>query len=325
MKKEELLTAIRNGLTQGIVTKNDIVELLQLERLPKQTTTHFSLGFSKVFYFIGALIVFSGISVLIGQSWSQLNPFARVLCTLVFAIVAYVSGELLTKEEKYGVAGTAFHLIAGLTFPIGILVLFYEMGYPVSGAGIQSFVAWLLFLFYVGALLLRKKGIFLFFSIIYGVLFFFGFTTFLIDANPVFTSSTFEEYRLLIIGLSLGFLGYYLSYTRYAHFSEILYGFSTLFSLGAMLLLTDWEPKQNYYWELGFPFMVALALYLSVRLRVNSILLIGTFFLMSYIAKITGEYFSGTLGWPFSLMLCGIAFIGIGYYSFRLHKEYISQ
>jgi hypothetical protein len=47
--------------------------------------------------------------------------------------------------------------------------------------------------------------------------------------------------------------------------------------------------------------------------------------LIFYILKLTGEYFTSGLGWPLSLVLAGLAIIGIGYYAVKLNKKYLVQ
>jgi len=125
--------------------------------------------------------------------------------------------------------------------------------------------------------------------------------------------------------LSYLFFGYYFSSTKQKDLSGVLYGFGNLFFLGAALALGGWKPSQNIFWEMIFPGLVFAVLLLSVHLKSKPFLTFGTIFLMAYILKITGEYFSGTLGWPVSLMICGIALIGIGYYAFSLNKKYLSS
>ena len=156
----------------------------------------------------------------------------------------------------------------------------------------------------------------------YATCFFFAFTNFLIGTSP-FNDVQFLEYRFLIVGVSYGFLGHYFASTIQRSLSSSLYGFGSFFALAASLALGGWMPDQNVLWEVAFPGLVFLTLYLSVHVKSKPLLTSGTFFLMAYILKITGEYFSGTLGWPFSLMLCGIALIATGYYAFSLNKKYL--
>jgi len=325
MDKQQLLSSIAELSSQNLITKDEVLQAFENEKEEKSNTLARKLGVSEVLYFIGGFIVFIGIAILIGQNWSTLNSFTRILVTLGFGIVSYLIGVLFNKEEKYGAVGYAFHLIAALVIPLGLSIVLDEAGYNNTSSVAQSFIAGVLFVMYLASFLVFKKPIFTFFTIAYATWFFFSFTNFFIGSNPYFADIKFYEYRFLLIGLSYLFLGYYFSSTEQRDLTGALYGFGNLFFLGAALALGGWKPSQSIFWEMLFPGLVFAVLLLSVRLKSKSFLTFGTIFLMVYILKITGEYFSGTLGWPLSLMVCGIVLIGIGYYAFTLNRKYLSS
>src|SRR5258706_1899260 len=324
MEKQQVLSSITELSSQNLITKDEIVHAFEGGKGKKSSSLTRDMGLSEVLYFIGGFIVFLGIAVLISQHWSELNPFTKIFTTLGFGIIAYLVGVLLNREEKYGEVGYAFHLIAALVIPLGLGIVFDQAGYNASTTGIQSLIAGILFVMYIASYYVFKKPIFTFFSIAFATWFFFGFTSFIIGSNPYFGDIKFFEYRFLVVGLTYVLLGYYFSSTIQKDLSGTLYGAGSLFSLGAAFALGGWQPSQNVVWELLLPGMIFIAFLLSVHLKSKVFLTFGTAFLMVYILKITGEYFSGTLGWPLSLMICGIALIGIGYYAFTLNKKYIT-
>ena len=324
MEKQELLSTVTSLSKQNLISKDELIQAFENGREKKSSALTKDMGISEVLYFIGGFIVFVGIAVLIYQNWSTLNSFTKILTTLGFGTVAYFVGVLLNKEERYGAVGYAFHLIGALVIPLGLGVTFDQAGFNASTPGTQSLIAGILFAMYISSYFVFKKPIFTFFSIAYATWSFFALTSFLIGSNPYFADIKFYEYRFLMVGISYLCLGYYLSFTEQKELSGALYGFGTLFSLGAALALGGWKPSQDVLWEVIFPGLVFVILFLSVHLKSKAFLTFGTIFLMVYILKITGEYFSGTLGWPLSLMICGIALIGIGYYAFSLNKKYLS-
>ncbi len=324
MDKESVLSAITSFSSQNLITQAEVVHAFEAGRKKDISTLTRDLGLSEVLYFIGGFIVFVGVAVLIWQNWSSLNIFTKILATLGFGIAAYLIGVLLHKEEKYGAVSYAFHLIAALVIPLGLGVVFDQVGFNTSSAGIQSLIAGVLLAMYISSYFVFKKPIFTFFSIAYATWFFFSFTNFLIGTNPYFADIKFYEYRFLLVGLSYVSLGYYFSSTSQKDLKGALYGFGVLFFLGAALGLGGWKPSQDVIWEVIYPGLLFAVLFLSVYLKSKSFLTFGTLFLMIYILKITGEYFSGTLGWPISLMICGITLIGTGYYAFNLNKKYFS-
>ncbi len=325
MEKQQLLSSLTALSSQNALTKEEVIRAFENGKEKKSTALSREMGLSEVLYFIGGFIVFIGIAVLIGQNWTTLNSFTKIFATFGFGVASYFVGVLLNKEEKYGAVGYAFHLIAALVMPLGLYVVFDQAGLSMSTPEMQSLIASILLTMYVASYAVFKKPIFTFFSIAYATWFFFAFTNFLIGSNPYFADMKFYEYRFLMVGLSYLFFGYYFSSTKQKDLSGVLYGFGNLFFLGAALALGGWKPSQNIFWEMIFPGLVFAVLLLSVHLKSKPFLTFGTIFLMAYILKITGEYFSGTLGWPVSLMICGIALIGIGYYAFSLNKKYLSS
>ncbi len=324
VNKESILSSITALSSHNLVTKDEVIRAYEGGRKDNTSSLTRDLGLSEVLYFIGGFIVFVGVAVLIWQNWSSLNTFTKILATLVIGVASYFVGVLLHKEEKYGAVSYAFHLIAALVIPLGLGVVFDQAGYNTSGTGTQSLIAGISLTMYISSYFVFKKPIFTFFSIVYTTWFFFAFTNFLIGANPYFADIKFYEYRFLLVGLSYVNLGYYFSSTSQKDLKGTLYSFGVLFFLGAALALGGWKPSQNVVWEAIYPGLLFGVLFLSVYLKSKSFLTFGTTFLMIYIFKLTAEYFSGTLGWPLSLMICGIALIGIGYYAFNLNKKYLS-
>ena len=79
---------------------------------------------------------------------------------------------------------------------------------------------------------------------------------------------------------------------------------------------------QNVFWELIFPGLALATLFVSVPLKAKSFLTFGALFLMSYILKITAEYFTSGLGWPLALVLAGLMLIAVGYLYVFIKKKY---
>lgn len=324
MDKEKVLLFITEVASQNLATKEEVVKAFEKGK-GESAVLNQNVGLSGILYFVGGFIVFIGVSILVSENWTLLGAFGRIFSTLGFAIMAYFIGVLLHKEERFGGVSYAFHLIAGLVFPIGLMALFDELHLNVNWDWTVSQISMILLALYLASSYVFKKPIFTFFSIIFSSWLFFSITNLMVSSNPMLMDMKFHEYRLLIVGVSYIALGYHLSFTNDHKLAGPLYGFGSLFALGAGLALGGWSPSQNMIWEVIYPAFISAALYLSVHLKSKSFLTFATIFLMAYILKITGEYFSNTIGWPFSLMICGIALIGVGYYAFTLNKKYISS
>jgi hypothetical protein len=61
-------------------------------------------------------------------------------------------------------------------------------------------------------------------------------------------------------------------------------------------------------------------LYLSVHLRTKALLTFGLLPLGAYLANITGEYCSDSIGWPLALIVLGLLLMGVGFLTFRLKR-----
>jgi hypothetical protein len=120
-------------------------------------------------------------------------------------------------------------------------------------------------------------------------------------------------------------MGYSFSKNERAPLSGFLYSFGILGVLGAALILGEWTPNQNVFWELIYPILVFGALFLSIHIKSKAFLIWGTIFLMAYILKITAEYFSTGLGWPLALVIAGLAMIGVGYMSISIKNKYLTN
>jgi hypothetical protein len=322
---EEISIAYGEGLAQfnnsGIVFSRDMAPSAPV--VPKEDALTRRMNFSDILYYVGAFIVFLGITVLLWQNWDELNSFARILATFGAALAAYVTGVLLSRQEKYESVGLAFHFIAALVFPIGIMVIFDSADIEVGTSGIQSWVSIILFSAYLASYWVFRKNVFIIFSIIFGTWFFYAFCNFLFgeidDFDKIF------EYLTLAIGICYIFLGYYFSkIDDKKGLKGFLYGFGSLFLLGSTLALGGWSPNQNSFWEIIYPGLIFGMIFLGIYLKSRGMLILSIIYLMIYILKITSEYFTGSLGWPLSLVIVGLALIGSGYYAFYLNKKYLT-
>lgn len=322
--KKEVLQYVKNLAAQEEVTKEELISAYEEGRgIEKKQISAKKISISEILYYIGGGIVFLGISILIAQNWSTLSFITKALTTLGTGIAAYFVGLLLSRDKKIEKVGLAFYLISALVMPLGLHVIFDNADFDISSYGSQSLISGIVFGVYLLSYIVFRKNIFTLFSIIFGTWFFFSLTSFLIADNPYFYDWKLYEYRVLVTGIVYILLGYSFSKTKHSLFSGFLYSFGILGFLGAALALGGWKPEQNIFWELVFPVLVFGALFMSVHIKSKAFLIWGTLFLMAYILKITSEYFSSGLGWPFTLVLAGLAMIGVGYMSFSIRRKYI--
>ena len=73
----------------------------------------------------------------------------------------------------------------------------------------------------------------------------------------------------------------------------------------------------------GAPANVAVAamLYACVRLQSRALLLTTVLAMLGFIGYLTAEHFVDSLGWPISLILMGVAFIGVATLAMRIKRQ----
>ena len=326
MNKQEVLEEVRRLSASQEISLQELTDAYSSTTVASAPATGLSqhIKSSEVFYYIGGLVVFLGISILLFQNWDFFNFPIKLLVTLGVALAMYVSGVLLASDEKYDALSTVFFMISALIMPVGLAILFDNLGLLVDTSSTQSIIAAVLLAMYVASYFAFQKQVFTVFNVIFGTWLFFAFTSFIVGPNAYSYDFHFFEYRFLITGIVYLFLGYYFAKLN-NRLSGPLYGFGTLFFLGAALALGGWTPNENVLWEIIFPALVIGLVYFSIYLRSSSILVFGAIYLMVYIMKITSEYFAQGIGWPFALMIAGFLLMFIGYFTVKLKKKYITH
>lgn len=324
-EKQKALEYIKNLAAQKLLTREELLGAFeQAAGSPRDHIFKVRLSMTEILYYIGGAIVCLGIAVLLWQNWSTLNVVTKITATLGSGLAAYIVGLVLGRDGKNEALSSAFYLISALVMPLGLHVTFQSAGFNIAGNSIQSLVSAILLATYLASYFVLKRSVFIVFSIIFGTWFFFAFTN-LLAGYSAFTDNTFSLYRVLTTGVSYILLGHSFSKTEKASLSGFLYGFGIFGFLGAALLLGGFGSNHNVFWEVIYLGLVFGTLFLSTTLKSNSFLVFGTLYLMAYILKITAEYFSKGLGWPFALVLAGLMLMGAGYLSVYLKRRYIPK
>jgi hypothetical protein len=325
MEKSALLQEVTSAAAQKSVTKDELVAAYNAGA-PQGDGALRHLNLSRVLYYIGGAIIVIGISVLISQNWDALSVPLRVIVTLGSAVAAYIMGVLFSRYDNFDDIGQAFYFISGLVAPIGLGVLVDSMGIQVGTTSVTLSLALVLFLVYLASFfLLKRRIVFMIFVIIFGTAVFHNLISLMIGGNPIADTAKLLEYRALAAGVAYLFLGYYFAKGSLSPLTGSLYAFGSIAFLGAAMALGGWSPDQNAFWELFYPVLVFGLIYTSVFVKSRALLIFGALFLIGYILKLTGEYFTSGLGWPLALVLAGLAVMLVGYYTVRINKKYLKK
>jgi len=323
--KEEIIQSIKSLAENNSISKEEIINAFNEVPRKEEQPVSKKLGMAEILYYIGGAIVFFGVVIFVQQNWNALNTFTRIISTLGSAVVAYLLAVFLGTNKKTENVSIAFHLIAALVLPMGLFITFHEAGLDIGTSGMQAFISMILTLVYIFSFVVLRKNIFILFSIIFSTWLFFSFTGYMIEGvNTISWVADFFSYRIMAVGLAYVLLGYYFSNNRRA-FSGFLYGFGVLGFLGSAMILQGWKPEQKLFWEIIYPGLIFVVLFLSVYIKSRAFLTFGTIFLMVYITKITAEYFSGSMGWPLSLVIIGFLLIASGYLFIFMKNRYMPK
>ncbi len=326
MDKQQLLAELKQLTFSGAISREEVLAVLPGDSLTQPDALKQHITLSEIMYYIGGGIVFLGICVLAYQNWDNFSSFIRIFVTLGSFIEAYVVGTLLYRYENLKKISQAFFLIAGCLAPLALNVVFKESGMDTSADSLQVLIYLISTSVFLGSLWFFRQTILLFFGIIFATALFHFLVNLLTGQNLTYQDSEkVLQYTFLVEGLAWMLIGYYLKNSLFKAITGTLYGFGVLAFLGSAMALGGWSPNQNAFWELVYPLLVFGVIFLSVYVKSKSFLVFGSLFLIGYILKLTGEYFSSGLGWPLALVLAGLAIMGVGYWAVKLNKQYFAE
>ncbi|NCC71237.1 DUF2157 domain-containing protein [bacterium] len=325
MNKNDLLSELSEKLKSGEISKEDLIRIssIQEEKNSEEENSIFSskLSMTKIFYIIGSVIVTAGVVFFIAQIWDDIGSFLRIFITLGFGFVFAFIGSTLVKKSELSDIGQIFHLIGGILIPIGFLVFINEMSLDNGTLWPFVWVFLLAFLIYFSITIIQKKTILTFFTIINGTIFTYLLIFALIENLQSSSVADIIVYLTMTVGISYLVLAHYFINT----WNKKLVGFMNFFGSGAFLGASFSRVFDSGIWQVVYFLIVFMGIYLAIELKSRAILFLSTIFLISHITYITSKYFADSLGWPITLIFLGFIFIGLGYFSLNISKNYIKK
>lgn len=130
-------------------------------------------------------------------------------------------------------------------------------------------------------------------------------------------SATSGNWAILIIGVSVLLTAYGLQKAgRHRGLASLAYFFGSVFAYGGLFDLLHNTP-----FELVFLGVTASVLYACVVLQSRALLFTTVIAMLGFIGFYTTKHFANSLGWPVSLVLMGVAFLGIGTIALKVRKK----
>lgn len=302
---EEIITLARsNNISAGEIAK----ALADTDKLAAQ---HSQSVFSRLLGYLGGIFVFAGVCVFIAMYWDDFGSAARVIVTLGTGFTAFVMGLACLIDNRYERASTPLFLTSSLLQPSGIFVMLNEFS---SGGDARHGILFMTvyMLIQQGAVFIAKRRTVLAFSVIvFGSIFF----TTLCDLWDINTNLTGS-----VLGLSLLCIATALNQSRHQAIAPFWYFIGSL-----ALLWSVFDSVKNTPFELGYIGLSALIIFVSTYVRSRTLLLTGTVSMLAYIGYFTSEHFADAIGWPVSLVIIGIALIGLSSLAIKLNNRFIQM
>lgn len=323
MNKEELLNQIASSVKSGEITKEELFSRLSIPTEVRSVGNSESkhLPINKILYILGAAIALSGIVFFVNQIWSEMGSFARILITLGSGLLFTGLGVYMQKSRPGENIGMVFYGMGGFLIPGGAMVTLYEFS---TGAYHPWYVAitfGIVFVFYMLLNSTLKNVVLTLFTIANATAFVYMSTEAILSDSVYYNGGEIYAYLTMAVGLSYILLAYYFVGTWNDRLSRTLYFLGSFGFLGAAYS----RIFDSIAWQLVYLFVILGGLFLSVLIKSRGVLISSTLFLIAYVSYITGKYFADSLGWPISLIILGMMFIGFGYASININKKYISR
>lgn len=306
----------------------------------------------RLFTYLGVIFIFAGASTYIGTFWDTMGSAVRVLVTLGSGYLLLIVLVAALHEDRYPklvlplTLASAFMLTGGwyvfldeffpqsddwqvaTLFVCGVMAVHMVALF----AGYRRTALVLVSLFFVYGFLhvgLDKLGL----DVAY-IAIVLGASVFLIGtaleetphrvlAEPALligicwlNSGLFDRVALatssrwaaLVVGVSIMLAAYGLYKSdRYPRLVALGYFVGSLMAYAGLFDLIEGTSLELIYLA-----VTVAALYCCVMLESRALLLTTVIAMLSFIVYFSGEYFADSLGWPITLMLMGVAFLGVG-------------
>lgn len=314
-----------------------------------------------LFTYLGAIFIFAGISIYIGTFWESMGSVMRVFITLgvgYFLLVVLVSA---LHEKKYPKLILPLALASVFMLTSGWFVLIHELfPHGDNWRAAALFVSGVMAL-QQGALFSKYRLTVLAFTALFFVYGFMqvgfnllgvpvafiaiilGASLFLVATGLENTSHSMLAEPALLIGTCWmnGGLFDRIAIATSANWASLLTGvcvmsaayglqkagrYSRLSGLGylagsIMAYSGLFDLVRNTPAELIYLAVTASMLYACVALQSRVLLFTTVAAMLGFIGFYTAQYFANSLGWPVTLILMGVAFLGVGMIAMKLRRH----
>ncbi len=303
---------------QELIDRFDINHRNESSTEPTQKSIVSNLSTTKMLYVLGALIVVIGIIIFFYQIWEDIGSPIRIFTTLGLGFIITALGSILIKSKPQESIGLVFHFMGGMLIPGGALVMLSELNIVQDTAWPIAITFGVISLFYILINYVHKNFVLTLFTIANMTTFAY-FTVAAILDGSYYSNDTIYQYFFMIIGVSYLLLAHTFRSGWNTKIVGLLCFFGSIALFGAGFI----RVMDSETWHILYFVLIFCGFYLSIFIKSHAVLTMSTIFLIFHMSYITGEYFADSIGWPVSLVVLGLVFIGLGYISINISKKYI--
>ncbi len=314
-----------------------------------------------LFAYLGGIFILAGVGTYISMFWDSMGGTMRVLVTLGIGYVLLIVLVAALHEDKFPRVILPLTLASVFMMTGGWFVLIHEVYPRGDNWRAAVLFVFAVMALHQGALFGKYRRTVLAFTtlfFVYGALdvsfdmlgVSFGLTAIVLGASVFLVASALEKtaHRVLsepalLIGICWMNTGLF---ERLAEFStpnwaSVITGLCVALAaygmhragryprlsglgylVGSIMAYTGlFDLVQHTHFELLFLAVTASVLYTCVVLQSRALLFTTVMAMLGFIGYFTGEHFAHSLGWPITLVLMGLSFLGVGAVAIKVKKR----
>lgn len=314
-----------------------------------------------LFAYLGAIFILAGISTYIAMFWNSMGGVMRVLVTLGVGYVLLIVLVSALHENKYPRLILPLTLATVFMMTGGWFVLLHEVFPQSNNWRAAVLFVCGVMAVHQGVLFAKYRRTVLAFSTLFFVYGFLdvgldllgvqvGYIAIVLGASLFLVSSALEktDHRILaepalliaicwlngglfnriaeytsynwaglITGLCVSFAAYGMQKAgRYPRLTALGYFVGSIMAYLSLFDLVRDTPVELLYFA-----VTASVLYACVVLQSRALLLTTVIAMLSFIGYFSGKHFANSLGWPITLVLMGVAFLGVGAIAIKVKQR----
>jgi len=314
-----------------------------------------------LFAYLGAIFILAGIGTYVGMFWDSMGSAMRIFVTLGVGYVLLIVLISALHEGKFPRLILPLALASVLMMTSGWFVLIHELFPRGNDWRIAALFVFGVMALHQGALFARYRRTVLAFTALFFVYSFLDvgldllgipreYIAIVLGASLFMVATAIEktDHRILtepallvgiiwlnmgvfelialasstswaslIVGLCVIFAAYGMHRAdRYPRLSGLGYFIGSIMAYGGLFDLVQDSAIELLYFA-----VTASALYACVVLQSRALLLTTVIAMLSYIGYFSEKHFANSLGWPLTLVLMGIAFLGVGAIAIKVKKR----